>query len=537
MIDNFSITLAQLNPTVGDLAGNKAKVLNVWREAESDLVLFSEMIVCGYPPEDLVLKPFFLKRVRETVDALVQESKGFKAAALIGCPWVIDGKTYNAVHLIHDGKIIATQTKCHLPNYGVFDEARIFATGTLPAPMEFNGKKLGVLICEDMWFADTAAQLKDQGAEILLVPNGSPFEISKSETRFDLARKRVAETGLPLVYVNQVGGQDELVFDGGSFVMNADGEIVFRLKAFEEDVVVYCHSARETEESQNTKGDSSSLPPRNDNAVIYKALCLGLKDYVLKNGFSGVLIGLSGGIDSALSAVVACDALGAKNVHCVMMPSQFTSQNSLDDAKAMADNLGCPYEIIPIAAPMAAFESVIPDLSDVAHENMQSRSRGLILMALSNSSGKMVLSTGNKSEVAVGYATLYGDMCGGYNVLKDLYKTQVYAVSEWINRDQEIIPARIITKAPTAELRDNQLDQDSLPPYEVLDDILECLIEHDMDVSEIAVRGHAEDEVPRVWRLLDIAEYKRRQAPPGVKITSRSFGRDRRYPITNKFRC
>ncbi len=536
MIDNLSITLAQLNPTVGDLEGNARKILEVWEKAESDLVLFPEMIVCGYPPEDLVLKPFFLKRVRAQVEEICKTSKGFKASAIIGCPWVIDGETYNVVHLIHGGKIITTQTKYNLPNYGVFDEARIFEAGPLPDPIEFNGAKLGVLICEDMWTPDVAAHLKRGGAEILLVPNASPFETTKSETRLDLAQKRVAETGLPLVYVNQVGGQDELVFDGGSFVLDASGVLTHHAPLFEADVSTIRHPEMfALKDLTNRPIDPSARALQDDSALIYRALVLGLRDYTRKNGFKGVLLGLSGGIDSALTAVIAVDALGAKNVYCVMMPSPFTSQDSLDDAKAQAEKLGCAYEILSIEPAMKAFESIIPDLKGVAHENMQSRARGLILMALSNSSGKMLLSTGNKSEMAVGYATLYGDMNGGFNVLKDLYKTQVYALSNWVNREKEIIPARIITKAPSAELRNNQTDQDSLPPYDVLDDILECLIEHDMGLDEIVKRGHAEGEVRRVWRMLDMAEYKRRQAPPGVKITSRSFGRDRRYPITNKF--
>ncbi len=517
-----SITLAQINPTVGDLEGNQAQILDVWEQAESDLVVFPEMVSCGYPPEDLVLKPFFLERVRAQVQALCAASKGFKAGAIIGCPWVIDGATYNVVHLIHGGAIIATQVKYNLPNYGVFDEARIFKAGPLPAPIDFNGAKLGVLICEDMWYPDAAAHLHKHGAEILIVPNASPFETTKGQTRLELAQMRARETGLPLVYVNQVGGQDELVFDGGSFVLDAKGALTHHAPLFEKSIT--------------TSDDTAVVDILSAEEKIYAALRLGLKDYTRKNGFSGVVLGLSGGIDSAISAVVACDALGAENVHCVMMPSPFTSQESLDDAKALADTLGCAYDILPIEPAMEAFEDIIPDLNGVAHENMQSRTRGLILMALSNSSGKMLLSTGNKSEMAVGYATLYGDMNGGFNVLKDVYKTQVYDVSRWVNRDEEIIPERIITKAPTAELRENQTDQDSLPEYDVLDDILSCLIEHDMGLEEITQRGHSADEVSRVWRMLDLAEYKRRQAPPGVKITSRSFGRDRRYSITNKFR-
>ncbi|MCB1722018.1 MAG: NAD+ synthase, partial [Alphaproteobacteria bacterium] len=374
-----------------------------------------------------------------------------------------------------------------------------------------------------------------------------PFETTKDETRETIARARARETGLPLLYVNQVGGQDELVFDGGSFVIGGDGQVVRTLKYFEEDVSIYCHSDRPQGVEESDRSDNGSDPStdaRDDNEDIYRALTLGLRDYIEKNGFPGVLLGLSGGIDSALSAAIAVDALGPERVHCVMMPSPFTSEESLVDARGCVEALGCGYDTMPIDAAMDAFTSIIPGLSGIAHENMQSRARGLILMALSNASGNMVLSTGNKSEMAVGYATLYGDMNGGFNALKDLYKMQVYALSKWRNVHKPagalgpsgiVIPENILTKVPTAELKENQSDQDSLPPYEELDDILECLIEHDMALSEICARGHDEATVKRVWAMLDRAEYKRRQAPPGVKITARAFGRDRRYPITNKF--
>ncbi|MGB0719742.1 MAG: NAD+ synthase [Bdellovibrionales bacterium] len=530
----FSITLTQMNPTVGDLDGNAAKIIDVWKNADSDLVVFPEMVLCGYPPEDLVLKPTFLEGVRVHIDAYVQASTDLHAAALIGCPWVIDGRTYNVVHLIYKGKIVATQAKHHLPNYGVFDEKRIFASGPLPAPIDFNGRKIGVLICEDMWFADVAAHLKQQGAEILIVPNASPFEIGKHARRIDLAKARTGETGLPLVYVNQIGGQDELVFDGGSFVMDAGGAVVNALALFEEEVSTFSPPLTPAESSPPQAGGIEG-----GSESIYAALKRGLSDYVRKNGFNGVVLGLSGGVDSALAAAIAADALGPQNVHCVMMPSPFTSQDSLDDAAELAQNLGCPYEIIPIQKAMNAFESTIPDLTGIAHENMQSRIRGLILMALSNSGanagGKMVLTTGNKSEMATGYATLYGDMNGGFNALKDVYKTQVYALCAWRNAQSPVIPPRILTKAPSAELRADQKDQDSLPPYDILDDILECLIERDMGIAAIAARGHDEAVVTRVYKLLRASEYKRYQAPPGTKITSRAFGRDRRYPMTNGF--
>ncbi len=528
----LKLTLAQLNPTVGDIAGNAEEILDVWENAKGDLVVFGEMAICGYPPEDLVLKPAFMDSIREHVKILCEKSADFESAALISCPWKFNGSIHNTIHLIENGEIQYTQSKYHLPNYGVFDEYRIFSPGPMPEPYSFRGRSLGIMICEDMWFPDVTQHLKDKGAEILIVSNASPFEITKDETRLDYAQMRIQESGLPLVYVNQVGGQDELVFDGGSFVADQTGDIIFQGEEFAAGV--YEITLHKSEEVWTSSGDESFDTPEGYEE-LYQALVLGLRDYINKNGFPGVMLGLSGGIDSALSAVIAVDALGADKVHCVMMPSPFTSQDSLDDAAALAKNLGCPYDIISIEKAMEAFESTIPDLKDTAHENMQSRSRGLILMALSNSTGNMVLSTGNKSEMAVGYATLYGDMCGGFNALKDLYKMQVYALSEWRNRDGEVIPERIITKAPTAELKDNQTDQDSLPEYDVLDDILECLIEHEMSRKEICARGHDEAVVSRVWTMLDRAEYKRRQAPPGVKINSRAFGRDRRYPITNHF--
>ncbi|MEM7650703.1 MAG: NAD+ synthase [Pseudomonadota bacterium] len=528
MSKDLKFTIAQLNPTLGDIAGNSEKILDVWKNADSDLVIFTEMIICGYPAEDLVLKPAFLDSIKTHIDKLCEASKNFKASALISCPWVVDGRTYNAAHFIEGGEIKHTQLKHHLPNYGVFDEQRIFAEGPLPDVMEFRGLKLGVLICEDMWYADVAKHLKDQGAEIFIAPHASPFDTAKDDVRRNMARARTKENLIPLILANQIGGQDELVFDGASFVMDAKGDVLFQAAEFAEGLY-------DIEFKDGALLCPESIAQYSDEEELYQALVLGLRDYVHKNGFPGVLLGLSGGIDSGLSAVIAADALGAENVHCVMMPSPFTSQDSLDDAAALAENLGCPYQTISIEKAMSAFENKIPELKGVAHENMQSRTRGLILMALSNSSRNMVLSTGNKSEMAVGYATLYGDMCGGFNALKDLYKGQVYALSNWRNRNGEVIPERIITKAPTAELRDNQTDQDSLPEYDVLDDILECLIEHEMDTPEIVKRGHDEATIKRVWQMLDRAEYKRRQASPGVKITSRAFGRDRRYPITNKF--
>ncbi|MCB1530495.1 MAG: NAD+ synthase [Rhodospirillales bacterium] len=538
MANSLTLTLAQLNPIVGALSYNLEKIRKIRDTVpeETDLILYPEMILTGYPPEDLVLKPFFMEKVEEAVETLVKESAAQKPWLIVPTPWRQKGNLYNAALVIGEGKIQAARFKHRLPNYGVFDEQRRFTHGPLPEPVDFKGTKIGLMICEDMWYPESAAHLKKQGAEILLVPNASPFEAGKKTVRMDLARQRVSETGLPLIYLNQVGGQDELVFDGGSFALNEAGNVVLQAEAFAEDI----HHTLWEKSDDSAQGRWLCLtdtvhPPYEGPEELYRAVTLGLRDYVQKNGFPGVLIGMSGGIDSALSAAIAADALGPEHVTCVMMPSPFTSKESLEDAAACAEALGTHYEIRPIEPAMKAFEETLHITSGIAHENMQSRCRGLILMALSNDGGKMVLSTGNKSEMAVGYATLYGDMCGGFNALKDLYKTQVYELARWRNTQSQVIPENIITKAPTAELKANQRDQDTLPPYEELDDILACLIEKDMGLPDIAGHGHSPETVRRVWQMLDRAEYKRRQAPPGVKITSRAFGRDRRYPITNRF--
>jgi len=528
-MNKLSFTLAQINPTVGDLAGNAARILDVWRDAKSDLVIFPELVLSGYPPEDLILRDGFLHAVEVQIEALKDASKGFEVGALIGCPWVEGGKTYNAVHLIHDGEIVATRFKHHLPNYGVFDEMRVFEAAELQDVVTFKGHKLGVMICEDMWHGDVAQHLADQGAEILVVPNASPWRIGKEDVREGHARARCSETALPLIYVNQIGGQDELVFDGGSFVMNAGGEVVLRAAQFEESA---CHF-EQSEKSHAVDGDSSAFGVRNDS--VWNALTLGIRDYVRKNGFKSVLIGLSGGIDSALTAALAVDALDAEHVQCVMLPSGFTSDESLEDAKLCAEMLGVSYNVIAIEDALKAFEGSISGLKGLAHENIQSRIRGTILMALSNANGSLLLTTGNKSEMAVGYATLYGDMNGAFNALKDVYKTKVYALSKWRNKQSAVMPERIITKAPSAELRDNQTDQDSLPDYDILDAILERLIEGRASVDTIAADGFEKKTVQKVAHLLRISEYKRNQAPPGVKITERAFGRDWRYPMTNGY--
>ncbi|MDH3241187.1 MAG: NAD+ synthase [Alphaproteobacteria bacterium] len=548
MTTDMKIGLAQIDPTVGDVEGNLERIRAAHGKGAAegcDLVVCSELVISGYPPEDLVMKPIFLDAVEDAVRRLAEDTAG-GPALLIGAPWRIDGAARNAALLLEGGAVAAVSAKHHLPNYGVFDEVRVFAPGPLPEPLTFRGVELGVMVCEDMWREGPAAALKDKGAAILIVINGSPFETDKLDERLSLARARVAETGVGLVYVNQVGGQDELVFDGASFVLGPDGGVRARLAPFAEDFLALDFS--------DGQGPLDCAPEPvaeggEEIPAIYQAMVLGLKDYVNKNFFPGVLIGLSGGIDSALSAVVAVDALGPDRVHCVMMPSPYTSRDSLEDAAALAEALGIRLDNIGIAPAMAAFDQMLKDAfaghgHDTTEENIQARSRGITLMALSNKFGHMVLSTGNKSEMSVGYATLYGDMCGGYSVLKDVYKTTVYALSRWRNQEKPagalgpagaVMPERIITKAPSAELKPGQTDQDSLPPYDVLDDILRCLIEGDMAIADIVTRGHDRDVVMRVWRMVNIAEYKRRQAPPGVKITRRSFGRDRRYPITNSF--
>lgn len=547
MTDQLTIALAQINPTVGTLAANAAGIRRARQEAAAngaDLVVCAELSICGYPPEDLVLKPFFLDQVETVVTALAAETADGGPALLVGAPWRVDGKRHNAALLLDGGRIQAIRLKHDLPNYGPFDEKRVFTPGPLPGPINFRGVRLGVLICEDMWTPDVCETLAETGAELLIVPNGSPFEQDKQDRRLQLAVARVTETGLPLLYLNQVGGQDELVFDGGSFALNADRSLVTQLPCFQERLAIT--RWQRGAEGWRGNGDDSTPPPA-PLAAIYGAMVLGLRDYVNKNGFPGVILGMSGGIDSALSAAVAVDALGPARVHCVMMPSPYTSQDSLDDAAEAAALLGCRIDTIAIGPAMQAFDTMLAPsfretTPDITEENLQSRARGMTLMALSNKFGPMVLSTGNKSEMSVGYATLYGDMCGGYSVLKDVYKTTVYKLSHWRNQHHpdgglgpagRVIPERIITKAPTAELKPDQTDQDTLPPYDVLDDILECLVERDLALADIVARGHDAETVNRVWRMLDRAEYKRRQAPPGVKITARSFGKDRRYPITS----
>ncbi len=546
--------MAQINPTMGDLDGNRVKIEAAIAQAAdngADLVVCPEMVVLGYPPEDLVLKSALQDHARDVIERLAAATADGPAVVL-GAPWREGAALYNAALLLQQGRIAGMRAKHELPNYGVFDDKRVFAAGPIPGPMALelhDGRRvrLGVMVCEDMWIEDVAEGLAESAAELLVVINASPFEVDKGERRMQHAVARVTETGLPLLYVNQVGGQDELVFDGGSFVLDAGRRL--RVQAPQFDLGVYMTEWHEADGGW-TCAQGLMHAPDEPLAVIYRALMLGLRDYVAKNGFPGVVLGLSGGIDSALSAAIAADALGPDKVHAVMMPSRYTSQESLDDAAGCAAMLGIKLDEVPIAPAVDGFHAMLAPLfgnraPDITEENIQSRVRGVTLMAMSNKLGPMLLTTGNKSEMSVGYATLYGDMCGGYSVLKDVYKTDVFRLSVWRNGhtpadalgpDGPVMPARVISKPPSAELRPDQKDEDSLPPYERLDAILRGLIEDDRSAWQLIEAGHDEAEVTRVSNLLDIAEYKRRQAPPGVKITEKAFGRDRRYPITNHFR-
>ena len=539
MTDRLIIALAQLNPTLGAINANLARAREARREApDADLILFPELFICGYPPEDLVLRPSFVEACRAAVEELARDTVT-GPAVLMGLPWREGEKLYNSVALLANGRIEAVRHKFDLPNYGVFDEKRVFNAGPAPGPIAFKGVRIGVPICEDIWTEETCETLAETGAEILLSPNGSPFEKNKDDVRLNLVVARVTETGLPLAYLNQVGGQDELVFDGASFVLNADRSLAWQMPMFREEIAL-TEWRRGAEGWHCVPGEIVAVPENEEET--WQACVLGLRDYVLKNRFPGVVLGLSGGIDSAVVAAMAVDALGPEKVHCVMLPYAYTSRDSLVDAEECARLLGVRYDVVPIKQPVEGFLDALGPLFDgtqrgITEENLQSRSRGVILMAISNKFGAMVLTTGNKSEMSVGYATLYGDMNGGYNPIKDVYKTEVYRLAAWRNSLGRVIPERIITKAPTAELRENQTDQDSLPPYDVLDTILEGLVENELPVEQIVkATGYDEALVRRIQHMLYIAEYKRRQAAPGVKITRRNFGRDRRYPITNAFR-
>jgi NAD+ synthase len=546
----LTIVSAQMNPVVGAIESNldQARVAMLWaRSYKADILVLGELYILGYPPEDLVRKPAAVKDCMDAVATLARDTQAGDMAIIVGTPWQNEAGLFNAVAVLANGVVAEVRFKHELPNYAVFDEKRVFDAGPVPAPVTIKGVRIGLPICEDIWFDRVSAGLKAAGAELLIVPNGSPYRRPVREERLACAQARVAETGLPMIYVNQVGGQDELCFDGGSFALSATGEIVQSLPNFTEDLAV--------SRWEKTSGGWVCVEAKMDEQMVglsadYAAMVLALRDYVDKNKFPGVLLGLSGGIDSGLSAAVAADALGPDRVRCVMMPSRYTSQDSLDDAAENANRLGVPYEIISIEPAVAAFGIMLAPAfagtqSGIAEENIQSRSRAVTLMALSNKLGHMVLTTGNKSEMAVGYATLYGDMCGGYNALKDLYKMEVYALAAWRNAHVsaiglgppgEVIPQRIIDKAPSAELRENQKDQDSLPPYPALDDMLHAFVEEEEEVEDVVARGHDLETVQRIQNLLYVAEYKRRQAPPGVKIGTRNFGRDRRYPITNRYR-
>lgn len=549
--DTLRIAIAQLDPTVGDVAGNLAKAREARAEAASqgaDLLLLTELFISGYPPEDLVLKSAFLKACRAAIEQLAAETADGGPGVIIGFPREDEKGRYNSVAVLDGGKVIATRDKVDLPNYGEFDEKRVFQAGDMPGPVNFRGVRIGIPICEDIWGElGVCETLAESGAEILLVPNGSPYFREKVDIRHQVVLKQVIESGLPLIYANQLGGQDELVFDGASFAFNADKTLAFQMSQFEATLAVTTWK-RSADGWRCGEGPMSRIPEKEE--ADYRACVLGFRDYVNKNGFKSVVLGLSGGIDSAICAAIAVDALGEERVRAIMLPYRYTSKDSLTDAAACAKALGCRYDIVPIGEPVEGFLSALSDMfegteSGITEENLQSRARGTILMAVSNKFGSMVVTTGNKSEMSVGYATLYGDMNGGFNPIKDLYKMQVYALAAWRNKNVppgalgpsgEVIPANILSKAPSAELRPNQTDQDSLPPYPVLDDILECLVEKEMAVSEIVARGHDIATVHRVEHLLYLAEYKRRQSAPGVKITRKNFGRDRRYPITNRFR-
>lgn len=546
------IAIAQLNPIVGDVSGNLAKAREARAEASrqgADLVLYTELFLSGYPPEDLILKPAFLRACERAALDFAKDTADGGPGVVMGAPLKRASGTHNSVIVADGGRVLAERYKVDLPNYGEFDEKRVFHAGPeIGGPVNFRGVRIGIPICEDIW-GDLAVceTLAESGAEILLVPNGSPYHRGKMDMRHQVAIRQVIETGLPLIYANQFGGQDELVFDGGSFAIGADRSLTFQMSQFEEALAV--SAWKRTQDGWACESGPMSRLPESEEAD-YNACMVGLRDYVNKNGFKDVVLGLSGGIDSAICAALAVDALGKERVRCVMMPYRYTSKDSLKDAEDCARALGCRYDIVPIHQPVEGFQNALTQIfegteSGITEENLQSRARGTILMAISNKFGSMVVTTGNKSEMSVGYATLYGDMNGGFNPIKDLYKMQVYALSRWRNAhvppsglgpSGEVIPANIISKAPSAELRENQTDQDSLPPYPVLDDILECLVENEMGVDEIVARGHPRETVIRVENLLYVAEYKRRQAAPGVKTSKRNFGRDRRYPITNRFR-
>jgi NAD+ synthase (glutamine-hydrolysing) len=538
---NWRIALAQINATLGDLSGNSDKILQAVNQAQqqgASLVITPELALTGYPPEDLLLRSDFLQATQATLHQLASQVQGI--TLLVGYPASKHGKVFNAAAVICDGQVTHTYFKQILPNHSVFDEERYFEAGTEACVFEHQGLRCGVLICADIWEREPALKAKQAGAEILLSLNASPFHVDKQNERFDVAAQRVRETGLALVYTNLVGGQDELVFDGDSFALDRSGVLVLQAACFATALPVLQVSM-----DGQDKGNlipAEIRPAMTRVASVYQALCLGVRDYIQKNGFPSVLLGLSGGIDSALTLAIAVDALGKDKVSAVMMPSQFTADISVSDAHQMAHQLGVDYHELPIEALFQAFNTTLSPIFqqrpfDTTEENIQARIRGVLLMALSNKFGSLVLITGNKSEMAVGYSTLYGDMAGGFAVLKDVPKTLVYELSKYRNQidSSPVIPERIITRAPSAELRADQTDQDSLPPYEILDGILQAYVEEDASFNDILSLGYARKDIERVISLIDRNEYKRRQAPIGVRITHRGFGKDRRYPVTSKF--
>ena len=545
----MKLFLAQINNIVGDIDGNLKRAIDILDQAEelnSDLVVFSELFLSGYPPEDLVLKKSFVEECRNALDTLINYSKTKKVGLIVGLPIYEKNNLFNAAAIVDEGKLIGFSKKINLPNYSVFDEKRVFHQNDIPKVFEFRGIKLGVPICEDIWQDNVCLELKNQGCELIVSPNGSPFDKYKINQRKTIIENRVSEIGLPFVYINQVGGQDELVFDGSSLIMNGDKEIIYEAPPWQEHNAVIEFNEKE-KKFNNLPFNEFKF---SDLENIYMATVIGLRDYVGKNNFPGVILGLSGGIDSAFCAAVAVDALGKDKVEAYMLPSNYTSENSTIDAEDCANRLEINLETIPISDTFLSLEESLKTSfkglpNDITEENLQSRIRGTILMAISNKKGKMLITTGNKSEVSVGYSTLYGDMNGGFNPIKDIYKTELYALANWRNINlpnnilldkKDVIPASIISKEPTAELRDNQKDSDSLPPYDELDQILEGLVEYELSTSELQKKGFSREEIKKVENLLYVSEYKRRQSAPGVKISLRNFGRDRRYPITNKFR-
>ena len=545
----YKILLFQENPIVGDIEGNMLKLRNAYRDADiqgANLLIASELFLSGYPPEDLLGRSSFLCSVKHYGELLVQETKNNSCALVFGLPWAEEGKIYNSVMVAQNGTY-TLRHKVHLPNEGVFDEPRFFTSGDLPEPVDIGGLVVGLPICKDIWFEDVCTHLQNSGAEILITLNASPFTVDKHNMRLVEGKRNCLTTGLPLIYLNQVGGQDELVFDGSSFVMTEEGEVVVQLPSWRAETFM-----TQWVKEQDTLSCVSHLLCETNTVLesMYQAMVLSLRDYVYKNGFSSVLLGLSGGIDSALCAGVAVDALGAEKVHCIMLPSIFTSQSSLDDARILASNLGVKLDEVSIKEMVSSMEMALAPLfvekeCDVTEENIQSRLRGVVLMAISNKFGSLLLTTGNKSELSVGYATLYGDMNGGYNPLKDIYKTKVFALTKWRNQyfpegalgeRGAVFPNNIIEKPPSAELRANQKDDDILPSYDILDEILCLYIEENLSVKEIVAKGYTSGTVEWIENMLHMSEYKRKQSAPGVKIGSWHFGKDRRYPLTHKFR-